>query len=127
MLLDRGANPSPSGDLTPLMTASSGGHLEVVRLLLGHTTGKTTINHRGREGKTALYLACFNGRGAVARALLESGADPTIALNNGFTPMAVAKRDPGQYASAEGRRECVAALEVRPCLLLLTFSQHLLF
>jgi hypothetical protein len=55
------------------------------------------------------------------RLLLEGGADPTIADNHGTTPMAIAKQDappplhnyPQPSVSAEGRRECVAALEVR--------------
>jgi ankyrin repeat protein len=34
------------------------------------------------------------GRGGVVRALLESGADPTIADKDGTTPMAIAKQDP---------------------------------
>jgi hypothetical protein len=54
------------------------------------------------------------------QALLESGADPTIADNDGTTPMAIAKQDPDDDdiecgASAEGRRECVAALKVSFC------------
>jgi hypothetical protein len=51
------------------------------------------------------------------RALLESGADPTIADDNEETPMDAAKDTfcPFQI-SPEGHRECVAALEVSCCL-----------
>jgi hypothetical protein len=68
----------------------------------------------------------------VARALLESGADLTIANDHGTTPMAIAKQDPPpphlnhpqNSVSAEGRRDCVAALEVRPLILPCTL-QHM--
>jgi ankyrin repeat protein len=119
LLMERGADPTIVNreGWTPLMAASEKGHLEAVRLLLGHPSGKATLNHRGSFGTTALWEACFMGHGMVARALLESGADPTIAVNGRTCPMAVAKMDvDSEVISAEGRRECVAALEVRICL-----------
>jgi hypothetical protein len=61
-------------------------------------------------------------------ALLESRADPTIAKHNGTTPMAAAKQHHPEATIAEGRRECVAALEVRPCHFAAPPSpHHLLF
>jgi hypothetical protein len=70
--------------------------------------------YRG-SGAHPLWYACYCGRGGVARALLENGADPTIANNDSITPMAIATQPPGHgRISVEGRRECVAALEVRP-------------
>jgi ankyrin repeat protein len=85
-----------------------------------------------------MWWACYMGRGEVVRALLESGADPKVAHNEGTTPVAIAKGDrPFSSISAEGRRECVAALEVRLascsisifCSLLCSLSipDHLLF
>jgi uncharacterized protein len=125
LLLERGADPTMTTDftLTPLLTASEAGHLEVVRFLLGHPSARTTINHRDICGKTALWWACFKGFGAVARALLENGGDPAIAAHGGTTPMTVAKQQPPYPSiSAEGRRECAAALEVRSSVLLLSCS-----
>jgi hypothetical protein len=129
-LLERGADPVIADDMgrTPLLTASSNGHLEFVRVLLGHHSGRATIDQRDDHGQTALFGACFRGDKGTVRALLESGADHTIANNNGITPMAIAKQDPlpplPDYLeltiSAEGRRECVAALEVSFCLPLFT-------
>jgi uncharacterized protein len=116
LLLERGT--------TPLMLASVEGHVEVVRVLLGHASARATINRRdGRSGETALWKACYQGRGGVVRALLENGADTTIADNDGTTPMAIAKPRFGlpYGATAKGRRECVAALKVR-----LSLPQHLL-
>jgi ankyrin repeat protein len=111
VLLARGANPATAGDQgwTPLISASVQSRVEVVRLLLGHPSGKSTINQLDEIGRTALYVACFSGEGRVARALLESGADPTIARSDGTTPVAIVKK---QFTT-EGHQDCVAALEVR--------------
>jgi hypothetical protein len=59
-----------------------------------------------------LWVACYEGRGRIVRALLESGADPTNPTTYGSTPMEIAK------AMHQGRGECVEAVEVR----LLSFS-----
>jgi hypothetical protein len=50
------------------------------------------------------------------RALLESGADPTIATHSGITPMVIAKHvvdNPPEGVTAEDCQDCVEALEVR--------------
>jgi ankyrin repeat protein len=111
LLLERGADPTiaTGWGSTPLIEASSQGHLKVVRSLLGHPSARATINRRDINGRTALWWACYKGSAGVVRALLESGADATIASNAGTTPMAIAKHG----VTAEGCRECVAALEVR--------------
>jgi ankyrin repeat protein len=99
---------------TPLMIASTNGHHELVRCLLDRPGAAKGINHRAPNGKTALWWACYRGRGEVARALLERGADASIASSDGASPMDVAKQEPPhKRISAEGRRECVVALEVR--------------
>jgi uncharacterized protein len=125
LLLDRGADPTiaDEGGSTPLIMASDLGHLEVVRLLLVRPSAKGVVNHCDHEGTTALWWACYVGHGGMVRALLESGADVTIADQDGITPVAIAKQEPGEEGdgaphcvSAEGRQECVAVLEVRSCL-----------
>jgi uncharacterized protein len=117
LLLQRGADPTIAtqrGSTPLLIAAASENRLEVLRLLLGNPSTRATINHRDVEGQTALWWACYAGRGGSVRALLEAGADPTVADNDGITPMAIAKEQlhPHRRTSAEGRRECVAALEV---------------
>jgi ankyrin repeat protein len=117
LLLERGADPAIANDMgwTPLMLAASEDQLEVVRLLLDHPRARATINHRtNNRGLTALMGACLFGCPGVVRALLESGADPTIASTGGCTPMDVAKdAELFEGVTVEGRRGCVAALEVR--------------
>jgi ankyrin repeat protein len=120
LLIEQGADPTTPDDSgsTPLITASQGGHLDLLRLLLGHPGVMTSLNHGDIRGRTALLWACRQGQGGAVRALLESGADPQIADKYGTTPMAIAKQTPTDAeirseVSAEGRRECVAALEVR--------------
>jgi ankyrin repeat protein len=104
MLVEKGADPTIAmeWDLTPLIIASKKGHLEVVRILLGLPGAKVTINQRCVYGQTALCFACSHGRRGVVTALLENGADPTIADNYGNSPKAI----------AEGRREIRKALQV---------------
>ena len=53
--------------------------------------GKVDINRRsGRLGNSPIYSAAREGRLEVLRALLERGADATIANNRGFLPLYVA-------------------------------------
>jgi ankyrin repeat protein len=109
LLLERGADPTIVShyDETPLMAAASSinDNFKVVRLLLDHPSAKGMINHRHRDGQTALWEACRSGLRGMVRALLVGGADPTIAKEIGGTPMAV--------AIAQRRLECIAELEVR--------------
>jgi ankyrin repeat protein len=63
LLLEKGADPTLARheDWTPLMSAVRES-LEIVRLLLGHTIAKTTVNDRSHSGKTALWEACELGK-----------------------------------------------------------------
>jgi ankyrin repeat protein len=133
LLMRRGADPTiaNSAGWTPLIAACAWGQPEITRLLLGHPSVKASINRRNDDGQTALWMACKRGRVAKVRALLENGADLTVADREGITPMAIAKRDltweeQEDGATAEGRRECVAALKVRSRFLLF-IPQHLRF
>jgi ankyrin repeat protein len=119
LLVERGADPTltDGAGSTPLMIVSRNGYLEIVCLLLAHPSVKRSIDRRDHDGETALWGACYGGHGGILRALLESGADPTIAANDGTTPTAIGQAvpdddDDDDGTSTEGRRECVAELEV---------------
>jgi ankyrin repeat protein len=64
-LLESGADPTTiSNDgSTPLMAASCHGRRETVRWLLDQPSAVVTLNHRNRDGETALWRACHKGRG----------------------------------------------------------------
>ena len=90
-LLAAGCNAnvrSPTG-LTPLMRASALGSLEVVLALLRHpgvsidaqTSGSNCAGKKQLRS-TALLYACANGRGRIAVALLDAGADGAL-MGNG--------------------------------------------
>jgi uncharacterized protein len=107
LLLEWGADPTIQGCdkgrlSTPLIQASKRGHLETVLCLLDHFSATATINHPGQSRSTALWWAGVNRHTCVVRALLDMGADPTIADDRGRTAMAVAKG-----------RACIEALKVR--------------
>ena len=54
------------------MLASSAGHAEVVKWLLG--SGQAHVDFRTWDGMTALMLACAGDHQPVARCLVEHGA-----------------------------------------------------
>jgi uncharacterized protein len=94
LLIDKGADasiPESGWGATPLFVASREGYSDIVQFLLGVPNAGATINVADHAGRTALWKACYYGRTAVVRLLLQSGADPTIADFRGVTPLAIAK------------------------------------
>ncbi|CAI8047040.1 Ankyrin repeat domain-containing protein 29 [Geodia barretti] len=80
--------PYPEHGWTPLMTASFGGHVEIVRLLV---EAKAQLNIQGKEdGVTALHLAAQEGKADVVRLLTEAGAQLDIQKTDGATPLYMA-------------------------------------
>ena len=77
---DRGSK----GDCTPLMEASSGGYIDIVKLLLEHTAD---VNSQSQAGNTALIYACCGGYEDVVEELLNHGADIEAHNENGHTPL----------------------------------------
>jgi ankyrin repeat protein len=74
-----------SGGLTPLMLAVRQGHREAVLALLD---AGADVNQVCAGDKTSpLLIATINGRFDLARLLLEKGADPKLAADNGVTPL----------------------------------------
>jgi ankyrin repeat protein len=94
-LLDRGADPTRVNQRTrsPLMQQAFYGTADVVVRLLQDPRVRATVNMQNLDGSTALHLACWNNRVAheetasKVQSLLEADANPTIAGNDGMTPM----------------------------------------
>jgi ankyrin repeat protein len=91
-LLAAGANPNttlPTGE-TVLMTVARAGRVDALRVLLRH--GAHVNVREGIMGQNALMWAISRGHDDVTRALLDAGADITLASNSGFTPLLFAVR-----------------------------------
>jgi len=78
-----------------IIPASEKGHVETVRTLLEKTD--IDVNHVNRLGWTALLEAILLSDGGtkhqrIVRLLLDHGADPNLADNDGVTPLQHAKQ-----------------------------------
>jgi ankyrin repeat protein len=104
VLLGAGADPNTVEQFkqTPLIAASTWGHLGIVHTLLNH--GIHDLDVRA-DGLTAVQSACLEGYTRVARALLEAGADWTIADG-------MCRQTPMETAREYGRLGCINLLEV---------------
>jgi hypothetical protein len=101
----RAGNMTSPYDGTALIAAAHLGHDEVVRVLIA---AKAPLDHVNNLGWTALIESIVLGDGgkrhvATLKALVQAGANVTIADRSGETPLALAKR--------RGFAEMVAILE----------------
>ena len=87
--LDRGYNYTEliayQGGMTALMFAAREGHMETARALLD--AGAMVNQPRSGDQTTPLLMATINGHFDLAKYLLDRGADPTLAGENGATPL----------------------------------------
>jgi ankyrin repeat protein len=70
LLIEKGAdvNAASKDEWTALLLAASGGHVDVVKMLLAH---QADLKARNRLGETALEVAELRGHREVARLLRE--------------------------------------------------------
>ena len=89
MLLGMGVGVEGDGD-TLLCVAARGGHVGVVRLLMG--VEGVDVNQAGARGQTPLILASRKGYEDLVRVLVEGGANVGKATPKGTTPLALARK-----------------------------------
>ena len=103
LLLDRGADPNDQGaGYTPLHTAVVRGDLELVEALCARGADPNARLAEGSQqrreaywfalserwrGATPFWLAAKFAEVDIMRALVDSGADPLLAANDGTTPL----------------------------------------
>lgn len=90
-LLERGANPDPTGGQPALLAASGGDEDDAagVALLLKL---KAKVHARNATGGSALHEAARAGHAGIVTALLAAGADPAATDNHGNTALHEAAR-----------------------------------
>ena len=92
------AEETDVGGFTPLLFAARVGDIESAGLLLA---AGADVNDTGPDGASALVVATHSGHGALARFLLDEGANPNAAIV-GYTAL--------HAAVLQGNREVVEAL-----------------
>ena len=87
-----------SGRRNPLTYAARAGHLDIVRLLLGHGADPSQPEELAPEGH-ALWMACARGHTAMVEVLLEHGANPNSAPDSSNSCLGIAVAWAGDAAA----------------------------
>ncbi|XP_051122739.1 uncharacterized protein LOC127245757 [Andrographis paniculata] len=100
VLLENNANPSANteDDITPLLSAVAAGSLACLELLI--KAGASVNTSAG--GATPLHIAADGGSSDIINCLLQAGANPDAADEDGLKPI--------QVAAARGNRSAVEIL-----------------
>lgn len=80
-LIERDADVNKPG-WTPLHYAATGGHEDIMQLLLDNNA---YVDAASPNGSTPLMMAAMYGTAAAVRLLLEAGADPSLKNDLGLT------------------------------------------
>ncbi|XP_041363273.1 ankyrin repeat and KH domain-containing protein 1-like [Gigantopelta aegis] len=72
------------GDCTPLMEAASGGHVDIVRLLISHGAD---VDAQSSAGNTPLHYAACGGFTEVVQEIIKANARVEVHNENGHTPL----------------------------------------
>lgn len=87
-LLERDADVNKPG-WTPLHYAATGGHDDIIQILLDHDA---YVDAASPNGSTPLMMAAMYGSSSAVRLLLEAGADPTLKNDLGLTAIDFASK-----------------------------------
>ncbi|OOG57513.1 ankyrin repeat domain-containing protein [Polaromonas sp. C04] len=87
-LIAKGADVNKPG-WAPLHYAATGGHLEIMSLLLDNSA---YIDAASPNGTTPLMMAASYGTPAAVKLLLDEGADPTLKNQKGLSAINFAQR-----------------------------------
>lgn len=105
MLIARDADVNKPG-WTPLHYASTGGHSDVIKLLLDN---HAYLDAASPNGSTPLMVAAMYGSTAAVQTLLDAGADPALKNDLGLTAIDFArqglKRESAEIIAAHIRRK----------------------
>lgn len=101
-LRQNGATTGSANQVTNLITAAAEGDIEEVRLLI-ELMGVEKLNQGDYDKRTAMHLACGEGRSAIVALLCEAGADPNVRDRWKGTPLDDAERN--------GHTECINILK----------------
>jgi hypothetical protein len=87
-LIKKGAGINKTG-WTPLHYAASGGHTQIISMLLENNA---YIDAESPNGTTPLMMAAMYGTSAAVKRLLQEGADPQLKNQQGLTAVDFAQR-----------------------------------
>ena len=93
-LIAAGANVQAKNDKnnTALLLVASDEREELgMTLVAAHVAKKASVDGQNSQGVTALMIACSHGRLALAKALLQAGADPLLKNAVGCTALRYAR------------------------------------
>lgn len=93
-LIARGADVNKTG-WTPLHYAATGGHPDLIRLLLEH---HAYIDAESPNGTTPLMMAAYYGGPRVTKLLLEEGSDPRLKNQKNLSALDFAYSGPHREA-----------------------------
>ena len=81
-------NAEYSGGITPLDLAIMSGNNDIARMIIA--TPNLKINHKLKNGNTALHLAAYSGNANILAALLQKKPNLNLKNIDGFTPLMLA-------------------------------------